>query len=198
LVMMFMGKSALNKLDIGCGGSEEFSQHTVRGDVNCDILKPTVKIPNFILCDAHHLPFRDEVFQKVYMYDLIEHLDSPLQALKEARRVLKAGGELELGTPNALYLPKILRSMIRAHYTPHKDHIQTWGLPELKSLLLRAGFNASIQYCTYLNGKKPWYYSLAVKICPFSALKHRQLYATARKRGIGICFNRTKARALER
>jgi len=172
----------MNSLDIGCGGSSRFPQHTVRGDVNCDICKPKRKIPNFVLCDAHYLPFRDTAFKKVYMYDLIEHLDSPLQALKEARRVLKIGGELELGTPNALYLPKILRSMIRRYYHPHEDHIQTWGLPELRALLFRAGFDSLVNYKTYLDSGKSWHYRLAVEICIFPALRHKQLHAIARKK----------------
>lgn len=115
------------------------------------------------------------------MYDLIEHLDSPLQALKEAKRILKIGGELELGTPNALYLPKIISSVIRGYYNPHEDHIQTWGLPELRSLLFRAGFNSLVKYKTYLDSRKPWYYRLAVKVSPFLAIKHRQLHAIAKK-----------------
>lgn len=136
------------KLDIGCGGSEEFKLHKVRGDVNCDILKPTYKIPNFILCDAHHLPFKDNIFEKVFMYDLIEHVASPLKVLNEAFRVLKENQILEVGTPNALYLPKIIRSAIRGRYSPHEYHIQTWGMPELKRLLSKAGFIPSVTYET--------------------------------------------------
>lgn len=169
------------KLDIGCGGSEEFKIHNVRGDVNCDILKPAYKILNFIQCDAQHLPFKDEAFEQVIMFDIIEHLHSPFKALKEAWRVLKTGGILHLGTPNALYLPKIISSAIRGYYIPHKDHIQTWGKPELESLLNKTGFNPSVKYETYIDEKKHWFLELLNKICPFPALKHRQLYVKAYK-----------------
>lgn len=170
------------KLDVGCGGSEKFKIHKVRGDINCDILKPVYKIPNFVLCDAHHLPFKDEMFDQVTMFDVIEHLQSPFNALKEAWRVLKPGGILLLGTPNALYLPKIVRSAIKGYYSPYKDHIQTWGKPELENLLSNVGFNPiTVKYKTYLDDKKPPHYELLIRICPFPALKHRQLFCIAHK-----------------
>jgi SAM-dependent methyltransferase len=169
-------------LDVGCGGSKRYSWHIIRGDINIDILKPTYKIANFIQCDAHHLPFRTGVFDKIYMYDLIEHLDSPLLALREAHRVLKPGGLLELGTPNALYILKIARAAKRGFYTPHEDHIATWGLPELTNLLRKAGFKEiRVYYTTYLDDKHKFLERFILRVLPFKALKHRQLKAFARK-----------------
>lgn len=37
--------------------------------------------------DAYNLPFSDSSFEAVTMIDVIEHLDNPIKALKEARRV---------------------------------------------------------------------------------------------------------------
>ncbi len=37
--------------------------------------------------DAHDLPFEDNSFEAVVMIDSIEHLEDPIKALKEARRV---------------------------------------------------------------------------------------------------------------
>ena len=171
----------MESLDIGSGGSEKFPEHTLRGNIHLDLLKPIHKIPNFILCDTHNLPLKADLFDKVFLYDVIEHLGFPLKALLEIKRILKLKGLLELGTPNALYLPKIIRSILRGSYIPHRDHILTYGKPELNNLFTRAGFKGTIQYVTYRDEKKSLHYSFFVRICPFPALKQRQLLAYVRK-----------------
>jgi ubiquinone/menaquinone biosynthesis C-methylase UbiE len=52
--------------------------------------------------DAHHLPFKNEVFDVIAIIEVIEHLDKPDLALKETCRCLKSGGKLILSTPNAV------------------------------------------------------------------------------------------------
>jgi methionine biosynthesis protein MetW len=46
------------------------------------------------------LPFKDGFFDAVLMEEVIEHLVNPDNAIREAFRVLKAGGLLLLSTPN--------------------------------------------------------------------------------------------------
>lgn len=168
-------------LDIGCGGSEEYKRKTVRGNINCDLLKPIWKIPNFVICDAHFLPFKSEAFVKVFMFDILEHLENPFKTLLEIKRILGSKGVLELGTPNALYLPKILKNMVGGGYVTTKSHIATWGKAELENLFIRAGLKAKIDYETYRDCKIPFHYRVFVKVCPFPSLKHRQLKARVEK-----------------
>ena len=40
------------------------------------------------------LPFSNNTFDKVFLLDVIEHLQQPVHLLREARRVLKPGGSL--------------------------------------------------------------------------------------------------------
>ncbi len=55
----------------------------------------------YLLVDAERLPFRDGVFDGVFMVATLHHLPHPLQSLKEIHRVLKPKGLLVLGTePN--------------------------------------------------------------------------------------------------
>ncbi len=54
-----------------------------------------------LLADSENLPFQDGVFDGVLMVASLHHLPDPLQALRQARRVLRDGGILVLGTePN--------------------------------------------------------------------------------------------------
>lgn len=104
-------------LDVGCGDRPQ-------GDVNVDCsigetgelffegrsINPK-KIKNFVLADAHHLPFIDNSFQKIVSYHTLEHLSNPEQALREFRRV--SNGVVELAIPvtqherfQELFVPK--------------------------------------------------------------------------------------------
>lgn len=168
------------KLDIGCGGSTRFKPFP-RGDINCDIEIPLTKIQNFVRCDAHYLPFKTHGFSEVFMYEVLEHLESPFKALKDAQQILKEGGKLELTTPNALYVLKIVRSAKRGFYSVWEDHIITWGLPELKTLLEKVGFKQiNIQYTHKDRPYRP-IERFIMFLCWFKALRNNLLFAEAYK-----------------
>ena len=59
--------------------------------------KPNV---NFICGDATALPFADNSFAAVTMFDVLEHIPDDKKAISEALRVLQPGGYLLLSTPN--------------------------------------------------------------------------------------------------
>ena len=58
------------------------------------------------------LPFADASFELVHCGDGIEHLESPLRALRELARVLAPGGTLVLTTPNYASLERRLRFLV--------------------------------------------------------------------------------------
>ena len=82
-------------LDVGCGDKPS-------GTVNCDlnigltleggdqkhgiIINPD-KIPNFVRCDCHFLPFRTNSFETVLCSHVIEHITHPHKLLRELLRV---------------------------------------------------------------------------------------------------------------
>lgn len=53
--------------------------------------------------DEEKIPYKKEVFDKVYSKCMFEHLKNPGLVLKEMNRVLKSGGEIEIITDNASY-----------------------------------------------------------------------------------------------
>lgn len=52
---------------------------------------------NFLACHGENLPFVETTFDWVHMRSVLDHFQDPYLALKEAYRVLKAGGSLLIG-----------------------------------------------------------------------------------------------------
>ena len=145
-------------LDVGCGSgqNQQFMHIKHRGNINTDILKPIKPIPDFVQCDAQHLPFKDKTFTRSLFIDVLEHVDNPAQSLKELKRVTE--NEVVVGTPNAMYFKKVLRSYVKGDYLPYLEHITTWGTPELENLCKHAGFkNVQIKGSDYRVKEKPVY-----------------------------------------
>ena len=46
----------------------------------------------FAVSDLYALPFSDDTFDAVFLHGVLEHMQSPVAALREVRRVLKHGG----------------------------------------------------------------------------------------------------------
>jgi ubiquinone/menaquinone biosynthesis C-methylase UbiE len=123
--------SGTDELDIG------------RGDVCIDLCKrPENKAQNFICSDAHHLPFKENVFDKVCMYEVIEHIESPIPCLREICRVLKEKGLIELSTPNIFHW-RILFRRVRglSQILSETGHIVCWYAACMQNILLNAGFS---------------------------------------------------------
>ncbi len=84
-------------LEIGVGSGRFASKLGI--DVGIDISKRMLKMAKercveVIRCDAGKLPFKDNVFDFVYMIFTLCFLENPERALSEAYRVLKNGGKL--------------------------------------------------------------------------------------------------------
>lgn len=115
-----------------------------------------------LLADAHDLPLADGQFDLVLATDLLEHVVFPEQLLAEFRRVLKAGGQVLITTPNLVsYNNRLsilvgsgvgiemhgllkLRSPVNpiagARYPDQKLHLRFFTRPSLVGLVRQAGF----------------------------------------------------------
>lgn len=89
------------ELDVG-SGIHRFHP-VIQNAVRTDVQKTSGNIKVLhVVCDAHHLPFKPCCFHKVRMSHVAEHLDDPVEAFKEALRVLEIDGQLDITVPHRL------------------------------------------------------------------------------------------------
>ncbi|MFQ5456382.1 MAG: class I SAM-dependent methyltransferase [Nitrospirota bacterium] len=135
-------------LDIGC--CTGIAQQYIKDKTGCRIVPldfPLIGLKMFynpirVNADAHHLPFKDTTFDKIYTLHTIGHVYSPSYVLKEIQRVLKPMGKLGLVTPNSWYVyamrPLNILRIIR--YNPDPTRIRCYSANSLKREIESAGF----------------------------------------------------------
>jgi len=96
-------------LVIGCGTgleagilARELGAETIGVDIGNEFLfdHEGAAPADLRIMDAEHLEFPNNSFDLVYSFHALEHIDRPIHALQEMRRVLKPGGVFFVGTPN--------------------------------------------------------------------------------------------------
>ncbi|MEM2351264.1 MAG: class I SAM-dependent methyltransferase [Thermoproteota archaeon] len=107
-------------LDLGCGRGELILNCALKGStaIGCDFSSDALKLAksaidqlplknNAFLCqaDVKYLPFRDGIFDLIFLIDVAEHLypDELRKCLTEIYRVLKSTGTVIIHTDNAWY-----------------------------------------------------------------------------------------------
>ncbi len=124
-------------LDVGAGWGDYLPHFVDRGftTIALDIdranlfrvlsVKPAGYPLHLASADAHNLPLRDDTIDVAFMGEVLEHVVSPQEALKETYRVLRPGGRIfvdvpwwhELGHPWAAVALRCLQTY-RATGTP--------------------------------------------------------------------------------
>ena len=130
-------------LNVGCGGRPH-DKASYFGDVRIDVsIVPSV----MILMDAHFLGLKDSIFEKVVCFEVLEHLESPIKALKEFKRVLKVDGEIIISVPNVWYWRRFFRFLIKQdkifEEKPPTDHKQAWDIYEFHNLAYQVGLKVT-------------------------------------------------------
>ena len=64
-----------------------------------------------VVADAHYLPFGNNTFSNVILFDVLHHLECPLIFLAEAERVLIPGGRVIMIEPGITPLSRLLYSL---------------------------------------------------------------------------------------
>ncbi len=140
-------------VDIGCGARSgpymlsKVASKVVAIDISQEaIIYNAKKWPRnnllYIAADAKSLPFKDNFFDCVLSFEVIEHIDDYDSYLNETKRILKAGRVFIISTPNRpIASPRGILS--------NPDHIREFDSEEFKNIL-RRHFSNFILY-----GQKP-------------------------------------------
>ena len=104
---------------------------------------PCNQLPNvtFLCADATALPFEDNSFDAITMFDLLEHVPDDAKAIAEAKRVLRPGGYLLVSTPHSTWRYPYYK-VVKPICPPEEELFAEWGhvrrgytLDELKNLI---------------------------------------------------------------
>lgn len=98
--------------------------------------------------NAEALPFDDETFDALVIEQVLEHLVHPRRAFEEARRVLRSGGILCIGVPDAARYKET--PFFDYYWLLLREHIQHFDVRHLSLLAARAGFElCDVQHTTH-------------------------------------------------
>ena len=161
-----------NILDFGCGvGRFIRALRNRRPDLHaygCDISVSAISLAsrvndnvNYVVNKAEEkLPYKNEFFAKIFIFDVLEHVADVGDILKELSRVLKKDGTLFLQVPCEkdwlslwFWLDKMgLKKEITKRFA---GHVNFFSRKELKDILQEAGFEIDKKYyCDHCLGQK--------------------------------------------
>lgn len=152
-------------LEIGVGNGKisnylnklGFDVYGVDNSKEClKLLNPKVK--KFLVdIEMNKLPFKDNMFDVVLIFAVLEHIKCPENVLKEINRVLKSKGKVYASTPNINWFPFRLYFLFGMcpedfHTT---NHVKFWNLKRFKQLFRNSGFEV-IKQITSLGFPNPF------------------------------------------
>ena len=148
-------------LDIGCGWEarllKDLAPYIQKG-VGIDFKAPEIqsdRIQTFTTHIDKRLPFEDDSFEVVTMLAVLEHLQHPLDVLKECERILKPSGALILTVPSHYAKPVLeflafrVGIVSKEEILDHKNYFDRTDLEKLFNCL----DHLRLQHHTYFQWK---------------------------------------------
>lgn len=88
------------------------------------------------------IPFKNNVFDSIFAFEIVEHVVDTEQMFKEFNRVLKNGGYLGITTVDFNLLKRIVISLLyfEAYFDPTTPHIRFFTKKTLRKILEKNGF----------------------------------------------------------
>ncbi|MDD2807011.1 MAG: methyltransferase domain-containing protein [Patescibacteria group bacterium] len=98
---------------------------------------------NQLVGNAEAMPYEDNLFDTIYLGEVLEHTWQPKVLIGECFRVLKPGGVLILDTPNVYALSRLIRYFIIGQdiILGNPDHKIFFSRAMLDNLFKKVGFN---------------------------------------------------------
>ncbi|MDR2580627.1 MAG: class I SAM-dependent methyltransferase [Fibromonadaceae bacterium] len=136
-------------LDVGCGWEAKFLKSVepyIASGVGIDFKAPSLesaKLKTITATLDNKLPFEDGSFDVVSLMAVLEHLERPLDILKEIHRVLKKGGVLVGTVPSKAAKPVLEFLSYKLGVVSEaeiKDHKRYFNKKDLAEIFAEAGF----------------------------------------------------------
>ncbi len=112
--------------------------------------------------DITHISQKDNTFNTILCYHILEHIEADIKAMKELYRVLKPMGKIYIQTPfktGEIYEDASIVSPIeREKHFGQKDHVRIYSVEGLKTRLTSVGFHVEIK--TFHKQKEDLYLGL--------------------------------------
>lgn len=133
-------------LDLGCGTG--YGTNTLVGknvdihaiDINSEAIKYAIKKYSkkikFYVRDAELLVFKDNYFDAICCFEVIEHVKNPEILLREVKRVLNVNGIFVISTPN--------RIICSPEKIENRYHLREYSFEELNNILCKYFDNVKI------------------------------------------------------
>lgn len=163
-VVKLLPKESQRVLDVGCSSGvltariaqalPKSARITGLDSYRAAIIFARRKYPhlNFVVADAHKLPFKNKVFDLVICTETLEHLTDPKKALGEIKRVLIKNGQAIISMDSGSFLFKI----IWFFWTKTKGqvwqgaHLHEFNTQILEDLIKNAGFKITKKTTSHL------------------------------------------------
>lgn len=138
-------------LDVGCGNGAYVLRLAPRVEaVGVDVApyRSWSTAPNtFQVAQATALPFRDDAFDTVTCFEVLEHVPDPAQVLRELARVSRR--HVIVSVPNCAVPDSLLRSRLTYFHYTDRTHVHFFTAATLTEALETAGI--AVKTCDLIN-----------------------------------------------
>lgn len=104
------------------------------------LIKQRLPGGEFLVADAHKLPYQNDFFDAVFCIEMLEHVDDPIKVLNEIKRVIKKNKRIYILVPTESKLFKLIWVLWTLYYPVWRHaHVQDFKDGGLEKLIKEIG-----------------------------------------------------------